>query len=259
MVRSQSRGPQVLDRREKRRQPGRNTLTGLLASGRPAADAGPVDILRRTILAVACGLTLLAGGCGQLQEAPAGAAPQDREVVQGKTAALQQLGTLSVGTWASMSGYSRDRFEHWISQSDSCDTREVVLKRDGEMVLTDAACRITQGSWFSVYDGKTVSDPSELDIDHMVPLANAWRTGAKEWTDAQRKAFANDLTRPELIAVTASTNRSKGDQDPSQWKPPRRAYWCVYAQKWVAVKSNWKLSVTAAEKVALSDMLGTCA
>ena len=71
----------------------------------------------------------------------------------------------------------------------------------------------------------------------MVPLANAWRSGAGKWTEEQRTEFANDLTRPQLMAVSAASNRSKGDQDPSQWKPPQKDYWCEYAQRWIAVKS----------------------
>ncbi|MBX6749687.1 MAG: HNH endonuclease [Micromonosporaceae bacterium] len=157
-----------------------------------------------------------------------------------------------------MTGYSRDRFHHWQSQGDGCDTRDRVLQRDGQGVVTGDDCRITAGTWFSVYDGQTLTDPSDLDIDHVVPLANAWRTGAAAWTDEQRAAFANDLQRPQLIAVSSSSNRSKGDQDPSQWKPPRREYWCTYAQSWIAVKAYWHLSVTADEKAALAEMLGTC-
>jgi Protein of unknown function (DUF1524) len=175
------------------------------------------------------------------------------------SAAAAQLDTLIVGTWASMSGYSRDRFGKWGSQGDSCNTRDVVLQRDGQGVVTTTDCKITQGTWFSVYDGKTVTDPQDIDIDHMVPLANAWRTGAATWTDQQRAAFANDLDRPQLIAVTTTSNRSKGDQDPSEWTPPRREYWCTYAQSWTTVKAYWKLSVTAAEKAALVEMLGRCA
>jgi hypothetical protein len=119
-------------------------------------------------------------------------------------------------------------------------------------------CTISAGTWVSPYDGRSVADPQDLDVDHLVPLANAWRTGASTWTDERREAFANDLTRPQLIAVTESTNRSKGDQDPSEWRPPRHDYWCTYAQNWVAVKAYWALSVTAAEKAALAEMLGTC-
>jgi hypothetical protein len=134
----------------------------------------------------------------------------------------------------------------------------VVLKRDGQGIVTTADCKITKGTWFSRYDAKTLSNPQDLDIDHMVPLANAWRTGASTWTDAKRADFANDLARPQLLAVTAATNRSKGDQDPSQWKPPSHDYWCEYAQRWVSVKTYWTLAVTAAEKTALQDMLETC-
>jgi hypothetical protein len=169
-----------------------------------------------------------------------------------------QLESLRVAEWAAMTGYSRDRFDHWTSQGDRCDTRDRVLQRDGTGVVTGESCRITAGTWFSVYDGRTLTDPSDVDIDHMVPLANAWRTGAAGWTDEQREAFANDLERPQLLAVSASSNRSKGDQDPSQWRPPRQEYWCTYAQSWIAVKAHWQLAVTADEKAALTEMLGTC-
>jgi hypothetical protein len=170
----------------------------------------------------------------------------------------KDLDALTVAKWESMRGYSRDRFPHWIEQPDGCSTREEVLKRDGSGVQTGAGCRVTAGSWTSRYDNVQYSDAGKLDIDHMVPLANAWRTGANKWTDDQRKQFANDLTRPQLAAVSLSVNRSKGDQDPSQWKPSDRGYWCVYAENWITVKSYWRLTVTEDEKTALVEMLGTC-
>jgi hypothetical protein len=172
--------------------------------------------------------------------------------------ASQQLTALKVAPNGSMSGYSREQFPHWKGQGGGCDTRDVVLKRDGKDVKATADCKITSGSWLSVYDGKTFTDPQQLDVDHMVPLAAAWRSGASKWTEEQRSEFANDLTRPQLIAVSASSNRAKGDQDPSQWKPPNRDYWCTYAQHWIAVKSHWQLTITKAEQTALGDMLGTC-
>jgi hypothetical protein len=172
--------------------------------------------------------------------------------------ARTQLDALTVAPAGLMAGYSRDRFPHWSAQGNGCDTREVVLKRDGTEVKSAVDCHPTSGKWLSVYENKQVTDPDLLDIDHMVPLAAAWRTGADKWTDSQRQQFANDLTRPQLIAVSASTNRAKGDQDPSQWKPPNHAFWCEYAKRWVAVKHFWKLSVTDSEKTALADMLGTC-
>jgi hypothetical protein len=173
----------------------------------------------------------------------------------GAAAALEQL---TVAANGSMAGYSRDKFTHWTGQGDGCDTRDVVLKRDGKDVKADAECKITSGAWYSPYDDKNVTDPKALDIDHMIPLAAGWRSGASKWTDEQRKQFANDLTRPQLFAVTLQSNRSKGDQDPSTWKPPNKSYWCTYSQNWVTVKSFYKLTVTTAEKSALTDMLATC-
>nr|CEL16586.1 putative secreted protein [Kibdelosporangium sp. MJ126-NF4]CTQ89063.1 putative secreted protein [Kibdelosporangium sp. MJ126-NF4] len=92
----------------------------------------------------------------------------------------------------------------------------------------------------------------------MVPLAEAWRSGAARWTDEQRKQFANDLNNPQLFAVTATSNRSKGDQDPATWKPPTKAYWCTYAKNYVAVKAAYKLTVDEKERAGLAQMLATC-
>jgi hypothetical protein len=173
-------------------------------------------------------------------------------------AAGQQLAELTVSAGLSMSGYSRDKFPHWIEQGHGCDTRDVVLEHQGSGVHANSRCTITSGQWTSPYDGKSYTDPQKLQVDHLVPLANAWRSGAGTWTDAKRQDFANDLTRPQLVAVSLTQNRAKGDQDPAQWKPPNRGYWCQYAQNWIAVKHFWALTVTAAEKAALTDMLGTC-
>jgi hypothetical protein len=157
-----------------------------------------------------------------------------------------------------MTGYSRTRFPHWIEQGGGCNTRDLVLKRQGQGVTSTADCKITHGTWLSPYDNQNYTDPQKLDVDHLVPLADAWRSGANGWTDAKRQDFANDLTRPQLIAVSLTQNRAKGDQDPSQWKPPNHGYWCRYAEDWITVKRYWALTVTAAEKTALTDMLGTC-
>jgi hypothetical protein len=195
---------------------------------------------------------LLVGGC-----TPVGGDPSPPPGPVASEAA-GQLDALTVSGAHSMSGYSRDKFPHWRRVDEYCDTRDTVLKRDGTAVRATRTCKITDGSWYSAYDAKTYTDPSKLDIDHMVPLANAWRSGADTWTDEQRGEFANDLTRPQLIAVSATTNRAKGDQDPSQWKPANRSYWCEYARRWIAVKSFWKLAVTEREKSALREMLRSC-
>lgn len=168
------------------------------------------------------------------------------------------LGELTVGAEGSSSGYSRDKFPHWITQSGACNTREVVLQRDGTNVQQDSSCAAVSGSWYSEYDGATWTAASDLDIDHMVPLAEAWRSGASSWTTAQRQSFANDLTRPQLIAVTDNVNQSKSDKDPGEWLPSRSAYLCTYARAWVHVKHYYDLSVDATEKSALQSVLNNC-
>src|SRR6185436_2462985 len=93
--------------------------------------------------------------------------------------------------------------------------------------------------------------PTTSTSTTFVPLAEAWRSGASTWTTAKRQQYANDLTRPQLIAVTDNVNQSKGDQDPSTWQPSRTAYRCTYARMWIAVKYYWDLTLQSTEKTAL--------
>jgi hypothetical protein len=173
------------------------------------------------------------------------------------TGSAPSLDELTVAKAGSMKGYSRDKFPTWRKTGANCDTRDSVLKRDGTKVKT-SGCNVVAGTWKSIYDDAVLNSPTKVDIDHLVPLANAWRSGAAAWTTDKREDFANDLKDPQLVAVSASSNRSKGDQDPSTWKPKDKTEWCKYATDWVTVKTVWKLTVTAAEKSALSDMLETC-
>ncbi|MDT9698486.1 HNH endonuclease family protein [Streptomyces sp. P17] len=167
------------------------------------------------------------------------------------------LASLTVAT-EDRTGYNRDLFPLWITQSGTCNTREVVLKRDGTNVVQDSACAAVSGSWYSPYDGATWTAASDVDIDHLVPLAEAWDSGADSWTTSRRQAFANDLTRPQLIAVTDNVNQAKGDQDPATWMPSRTAYRCTYVRAWVQVKYYYDLSVDSAEKSALTSYLNAC-
>ena len=95
--------------------------------------------------------------------------------IPSKATATSLLAGLTVAAQGTQDGYSRDLFPHWITQSGACNTRETVLKRDGTNVVTDSACASTSGSWFSPYDGATWTAASDVDIDHMVPLSNAWK------------------------------------------------------------------------------------
>ncbi|GLP66775.1 MULTISPECIES: HNH endonuclease family protein [unclassified Streptomyces] len=167
------------------------------------------------------------------------------------------LASLTVAT-ENRTGYSRDLFPTWITISGTCNTREYILKRDGSNVVTDSACAATSGSWYSPYDGATWTAASDVDIDHLVPLAEAWDSGASAWTTARRQSFANDVTRPQLLAVTDNVNQSKGDQDPATWMPSLTSYRCTYVRAWVQVKYYYDLSVDSAEKSALTSYLANC-
>ncbi|NUT90910.1 MAG: HNH endonuclease [Saccharothrix sp.] len=167
------------------------------------------------------------------------------------------LAALTLAPEASTAGYSRDRFPHWSDQGGGCDTREIVIRDQGAAVVTDGSCRATAGRWVSAYDGVTVTDATKLDVDHVVPLAEAWRSGASAWTDRQRAAFANDTVNPQLVAVTARSNRAKGDRDPAKWMPVAD-YRCAYAANWLAVKAAYRLTVDRAERDTLAAVLADC-
>ena len=158
-----------------------------------------------------------------------------------------------------LSGYERTLFNHWIdADKDKCDTRKEVLIQEAVVApKLSSGCVFNGGKWISDYDGLATKDSSTLDIDHMVPLSEAWRSGAWKWSPAQREAFANDLTDSRsLIAVTASLNRQKSDQDPSTWLPPVDK--CTYVSNWIAIKVRYSLTVDTAEASALTTLVASC-
>lgn len=186
---------------------------------------------------------------------PAGAYPPDPS---SPATAANRLASLAVRVEGATATYDRGLFTHWVTISARCDARETVLKRDGVNVVVDGYCRSVGGSWYSTYDAVWVNSSSSIDIDHIVPLAEAWRSGAHTWTSTKRRQFANDLTRPQLIAVSASSNRSKGDRDPGDWRPTNTRVHCVYSRQWIDVKHYYGLAVDSTEKSALQSMLATC-
>ena len=156
-------------------------------------------------------------------------------------------------------GYNRVLFNHWIdADKDGCDTRaEVLIEEAITKPKVGSKCALTGGKWFSAYDGVEVTSASKLDVDHMVPLAEAWRSGAWKWSAAQRQAYANDLSDARaLIAVTLSTNRSKGDKDPSLWLPAKEQ--CTYTENWIAIKVKYSLTVDAKEATKLNSLVNAC-
>lgn len=157
--------------------------------------------------------------------------------------------------------YKRELFKHWIDQDkDTCDTREEVLLQESiSAAKRGSGCKILKGKWLSQYDKKSFTTPTGIDIDHMVPLKEAWESGAFGWTAAQRQAFANDLGfQGSLIAVSASTNRSKGDKDPAAWLPKNSAFTCTYVVTWLQVKYRWSLTVDSKEKSSIEKVLEKC-
>jgi len=158
-------------------------------------------------------------------------------------------------------GYARSKFTLWIdANGDGCDTRQEVLIAESVIAtVVGPSCSIVTGQWFSYYDGAVTIDPSTFDIDHMVPLAEAWYSGAWRWNANTRKRYANDLGNARsLVAVSASSNRSKGDRDPAEWMPPRQRVGCHYIRDWITVKIRWHLKANRAEKHFLVQKADTC-
>ena len=153
-------------------------------------------------------------------------------------------------------GYDRSLFPHWVdADGDGCSTRNEVLDIESENSVT--CSNLTGGRWFSYYDRVSWTDSGRIDIDHMVPLAEAWDSGARNWTTAQRQSYANDLGDSRtLVGVTDTVNQAKGDQDPTTWMPTYDK--CRYLREWVAVKLRWRLTVDSAEKSKLQSIAGGC-
>jgi len=145
---------------------------------------------------------------------------------------------------------------------NGCDTRNDVLARD----LLDAqtkpdtrGCVVTSGVLHDPYTGTTLTWTKAgggIDIDHVVPLEQAWAAGAWTWTTERREQFANDL--PELQATVSSTNRAKGDSPIQTWTPPDPTYLCTYTTRWVQTKTTWQLTVTQDEKTRLLHLATNC-
>lgn len=172
-----------------------------------------------------------------------------------------QLEDLTITT-EQAGGYDRGLFKHWVdADGDGCDARKEVLIAEAVAAPNvGSGCALSGGEWLSRYDGKTTTGSgSEFDVDHLVPLAEAWESGANGWSADRREQYANDLGYADsLIAVSASSNRSKGAKDPAEWLPPAEGVHCWYAAAWVQVKTRWDLAVDRAEADKLASILGSC-
>ena len=169
--------------------------------------------------------------------------------------ALGALATLSVKDPAPQDGYSRDKFPHWIDMG-GCDTRSHILESQAREMTRDAQGCVDEIAITDPYTGDWTVGRANIDIDHVVSLSNAWKTGAASLSLAQRTQLANDPTN--LLAVDKRLNRQKSDKDAASWLPPLEEAWCDYAARQVTVKQRYNLWVTQAEHDALETILATC-
>ncbi|MGP3941924.1 HNH endonuclease family protein [Streptomyces sp. 6N106] len=207
--------------------------------------------IRSTVLTLAATVATLAGTV-----APASAAPSETVT----TTLREAIDALPMAA-EDRTGYERTAFKHWVdADADGCNTRaEVLLAEAIEPPTVSGRCTISGGIWHSYYDNVDVQGARSLDIDHMVPLAEAWDSGASTWSAQERQDYANDVgDMRSLAAVSARENRSKADQDPNQWLPSDPGALCQYIEEWTVVKSRWGLSADPGEVTALTDLAAGC-
>ena len=161
-------------------------------------------------------------------------------------------------------GYDRKDWPHWSDVDRDCqDTRQEVLIAESEIPVTfktSKRCKVKKGRWRCPYTGRIFTDPRKLDVDHLVPLAEAHRSGGHAWDRKRRGLYANELGRSEhLVAVEAGSNRAKADKGPDAWMPADKGYRCEYLEAWRGVKEHWRLHMDAEERRYVEQAQQTCA
>jgi hypothetical protein len=180
--------------------------------------------------------------------------------------ARARLSKLTAKPPGSMTGYSRAQFGRpWKDvDQNGCDTRNDILARDLKQVVLKAGsdCVVKSGTLHDPYTATTIhfvqgaGTSLKVQIDHVVALAAAWRTGSAQWTPIRRLTYAND--RFVLLAVDGPTNGSKGDRDAAKWLPPNVSYHCRYVSKQIAIKTKYTLWVTQPERKQMRHVLDGC-
>lgn len=227
------------------------------------------------ILLLLAGLAAVLFGMAQQgdPEGPSAATPQVSPTVAtgelGPTASSRVEGTayaaaleLTVKGRAAKTGYERDEFgSGWVDvDRNGCDTRNDQLQLRLTNLEMDGDCVVLAGDLDDPYTAAAIhferGGASEVDIDHIVALSDAWQKGAAQWEYAKRVAFANDPLN--LEPVEAAANRQKGDSDAATWLPANKGYRCDYVARQVAVKTKYEVWVTQAELDAMLAVLDTC-
>lgn len=218
-----------------------------------------MKLVRRVIVSViALGLS---AGMFTASASSANAGVDSAVTIKAGDDALATLNALVVKGRAPKTGYSRKQFgSPWLDiDRNGCDARNDVLKRDFVNEVFKAStrkCKVVGGEWRDPYTGDTYffdHQPSEVSIDHVVALSDAWQKGAQQLTAAKRKNFANDPLN--LIPTSKRVNSQKSDSDAASWLPPNKAFRCHYVARQIAVKYKYKLWVTRAEAQAMRTVL----
>ena len=141
--------------------------------------------------------------------------------------------------------YNRKDWENWIDEDkNGLNTRHEVLAEESLIKPVISNNKVIKGKWFDKYTGKYFTNPSDLDIDHLVPLKNAHISGASNWSKKKKNRYYNYLKYDNhLIAVSKSANRNKSDKSPVNWLPPNKEYQCEYVREWFKIKTAWGLTI----------------
>ncbi|MFC5825473.1 HNH endonuclease family protein [Nonomuraea insulae] len=220
----------------------------------------------RAFMAGTATVAMLAG-CGGLEAQSTGGGKSTKADSASISDAKKKLGKLTVKGRAPKTGFDRDEFGTPWSDVDhnGCDTRNDILKRDMEDETFKSGthdCIVLTGTLHDPYSGKTIkfergqNTSTAVQIDHVIPLSDAWQKGAAKWSETKRKEFANDPLN--LMAVDGPLNGQKSDSDAATWLPPRKAYRCTYIAKQIDVKSKYEVWLTSAEKTAMEGILDNC-
>jgi hypothetical protein len=213
-------------------------------------------VLLLALLALA---TIPAAACTRVDAAPASTAPDAASAGAGPSALLDRL---AVGPEQDAATYRRAAFgRRWADvDGNGCSTRDDVLARDLEQVRRRGRCVVVAGTFTDVYTGATgrfeKARADLVQIDHVVALAEAWRSGASTWTEDRRLRYANDPT--VLVVTTRAVNSGKGDQDAGTWAPADRSRACRFARMVVEIKTAYGLSVDPRERAGLRSDLAGC-
>ena len=141
--------------------------------------------------------------------------------------------------------YNRDDWGSWIDEDgDGLNTRHEVLAEESLIKPVISNNKVIKGKWFDKYTGKYFTNPSDLDIDHLVTLKNAHISGASNWSKKKKNRYYNYLKYDNhLIAVSKSANRNKSDKSPVNWLPTNKEYQCEYVREWFKIKTAWGLTI----------------